>query len=179
MSRNNPQSHRWLIVKYAILTLIIVLPLLWVFRKVINVYPVSAWNVMMSGGDLNRGWPYYILTGETISGEKVDVRPAHLTNALYNRSWGLVNATVENRNFKLDTLHPSNADLMTQLGGFQNLPPGTRLPELLQAWGKIYNDKLPASSPKRLKAIQIDMYRWDSGRYADYGTHLKTWRKDL
>jgi hypothetical protein len=134
---------------------------------------------MMAAGDLQRAWTYSIVSGETISGEKVDVRPAHLTTPLYDRTWGLVNATVVNGSFKLDSLHPSNAELLKQVGGIENLPPGVRIPELLQAWGKLYNAQLPENSRGRLKAIQLDLYRWDSGHYGDYGTLVKTWRKEL
>jgi hypothetical protein len=175
---DRPSDRRW-IITYTILTLVIVLPLLWAFRMVANVYPITSWTVMISGGGLQRGWTYYILTGETLSGERVDVRPARLTNALYGRTWGLVHATVENRSFRLDPLHPNNAELLKHIGGIDNLPPGARLPELLQAWGRLHNDRLPAASPLRLRAIQIDMYRWDSGRYEDYRRHITTWRQAL
>ena len=175
---NTSLDRRWFI-KYAILSVSIFLPLAWAVLRVSNVYPVPSWNVMMVAGDLRTHWPYYVVTGETLSGEKVDVRPPHLVNSLYHRTWTLVNHTAENRNFKLPSLHPLNAQLLTQMGGVDQLPPGVRMPELLQTWGKLYNDQLPATSPKRLKSIQIDMYRWDSGRYSDYATHIRSWRKEL
>src|SRR5215216_3059973 len=125
-----------LLIKYAILTSVIFLPLLWSFVFVRNLYPITAWNVMMAGGDLQRGRTYCILRGETVSGEVVDIRPITLTNALYSRMWTMVNATVDNQS-------------------------------------------QPASSPQRLKAIRLDMYRWEGGGYSDYDKFVESWRKEL
>lgn len=166
-------------VKYVVLTFAIFLPLLWAFVRVRNVYPVTAWNVMMAGGLLERGRSYWILRGETISGETVDVRPIKLTNAMYARTWTMVNATVDNQSFKLTNLHPANAEMLRQAGGLDQLPPGARLPDLLRAWGDLYNQRLPASSTARLKAIRLDMYRWEGGRYADYDKFIQSWRQEL
>jgi hypothetical protein len=173
------QSERRLIVKYALLTLAIFLPLFWAFLFVRNVYPIAAWNVMMAGGDLERGRSYCILRGETISGETVDIPPIKLTNALYSRTWTMVNATIDNQSFKLTSLHPENEALVRRFGGVENLPPGVRLPELLQAWGYLYNKQYPVASPQRLKAIRLVMYRWESGRYSDYDKFIESWRKEL
>ncbi|HSK64135.1 MAG TPA: hypothetical protein VK893_09845 [Pyrinomonadaceae bacterium] len=166
-------------VKYAILTGAIFLPLFWAFVYVRNVYPIAAWNVMLGGALLERGRSYWILRGETVSGETVDIRALDLTNALYSRNWTMVNATAGNQSFRLATLHPANAELLRQAGGVENLPAGERLPDLLRAWGAIYNDQLPGSSPQRLKAIRLDMYRWEGGRYADYDKFIQSWRQDL
>jgi hypothetical protein len=134
---------------------------------------------MMAGGDLKRGRNYFILRGETVSGETIEIRPIALTNALYSRNWTMVNATFDNQSFKLKSIHPENADLLRHIGGLENLPPGARLPDLLLVWGHLYNSKQPASSPGRLKAIRLDMYRWGSGRYSDYDTFIESWRKEL
>lgn len=134
---------------------------------------------MMAGGDLETTRTYCILRGETVSGETIDIRPIELTNAMYSRTWSMVNATIANQSFKLTSLHPANASLLQEIGGVDKLPAGARMPELLAAWGNLYNNKLPESSPNRLKAIRIDMYRWDSGRYSDYQTFVQTWRKGL
>jgi hypothetical protein len=91
----------------------------------------------------------------------------------------MVNATVDNRSFKLASIHPKNEELIRRFGGVENLPPGARLPDLLQAWGDLYNKQQPESSPQRLKAIRLDMYRWESGRYADYDKFIESWRKEL
>jgi hypothetical protein len=178
LARHEPDERR-LIVKYAVLTLAIFLPLIWAFLFVRNMYPIASWNVMMAGGDLERGRSYCMLRGETVSGETIDIPAINLTNALYSRTWTMVNATIDNQSFKLKSIHPQNEELIRQFGGIENLPPGVRLTDLLQAWGDLYNARLPASSPQRLKAIRLDMYRWESGRYSDYDKFIESWRKDL
>ncbi len=173
-------SERGLIIKYAVLTAAIFLPLIWAFVSVRNLYPIAAWNVMMAGGDLERGRSYCILRGETVSGETVEVYPIDLTNALYSRTWTMVNATIANQSFRLASTHPANVELVRQAGGaVENLPPGARIPDLLETWGRLYNDRLAASSPQRLKAIRLDMYRWEGGTYSNYDNFIESWRKDL
>lgn len=172
-------AARGLVVKYAILTAAIFLPLIWAFVNVRNLYPFTAWNVMMAGGDLERGRSYCILRGETVSGETIDIRPIELTNALYSRTWTMVNATIANQSFKLASIHPENAELRERAGGVENLPPGARIPDLLETWGRLYNDRLPISSPQRLKAIRLDMYRWEGGSYSNYDNFIESWRKEL
>lgn len=166
-------------LKYAVLTVAIFLPLIWAFVKIQNLYPVATWNVMMGGGLLERGRTYWILRGETVSGETIDIRPMSLTNAMYARTWTMVNATVANQSFKLPNPYPANSELMKQAGGFEHLPPGARVPDLLRAWGELYNERLPASSPQRLKAIRLDMYRWEGGDFANYDKFIESWRQDL
>jgi hypothetical protein len=134
---------------------------------------------MMAGGDLERGRSYCILRGETIAGETVDVRPIELTNALYSRTWTMVNATIANQSFRLPSVHPANAELSNSVGGVDNLPPGARIPDLLETWGRLYNDRLPAFSPQRLQAIRLDMYRWEGGTYSNYDNFVQSWRTDL
>jgi hypothetical protein len=169
----------WVIIRYSILTVALFLPLFWSFRYVRNLYPITVWNVMMAGGDLGSDRSYCVLRGETISGEPIDIRPVGLTNAMSQRTWGMVNAAVSNQSFKLSSIHPDNALLLEHYGGIEQLPPGARMPDLLSTWGKLYNDQQSTSSPHRLKAIRIDMYRWASGRYADYETFVTSWRKEL
>lgn len=134
---------------------------------------------MMAGGDLQRGRSYCILRGETIAGQTVDIAPIELTNALYSRTWTMVNATIDNQSFKLNSIHPLNEALLSRYGSLDSLPAGARIPDLLQAWGELYNQRQPESSPARLKAIRLDMYRWESGRYADYDKFIESWRKEL
>lgn len=165
--------------KYAVLTVAIFLPLIWAFVEIRNLYPVTAWNVMMAGGTLERGRSYWILRGETVSDETLDVRPMSLTNALYARTWTMVNATVDNQSLKLPNPYPANAELIRQAGGIEHLPPGARVPDLLRTWGDLYNERLPASSPQRLKAIRLDMYRWEGGEFANYDKFIESWRQDL
>ena len=169
----------WLKIKYACLTFAIFIPLLWAFVYIRNVYPVATWNVMMAPGLLGHGRTYWILRGETVSGETIDVRPITLMNAMYSRTWTMVNATVDNQAFKIPHLHPANAELLRQSGGIDHLPAAARLPDLLRAWGDLYNERLAANSPQRLKAIRLDMYRWEGGSYSDYDHFIQTWRQEL
>jgi hypothetical protein len=169
----------WLKIKYALLTLAIFLPLLWAFIFVRNLYPVAAWNVMMAPGVLERGRTYWILRGETVAGDTIDIRPINLTNAMYSRTWTMVNATVDNQSFKIPNIHPANAELLRQTGGLEKLPPGARMPDLLRAWGNLYNERLAISSPQRLKAIRLDMYRWEGRSYANYDKFIESWRQEL
>jgi hypothetical protein len=166
-------------LKYAVLTFAIFLPLIWAFVEIRNLYPVATWNVMMAGGLIERGRTYWILRGETVSGETIDIRPMSLTNAMYARTWTMVNATVDNQSFKLRNPHPANLQLMREAGGPERLPPGARVPDLLRAWGNLYNERLPASSPQRLKAIRLDMYRWEGGSFSNYDKFIESWRQDL
>ena len=166
-------------LKYLILTASIFLPLLLAFATIRNVYPFAASTMMMGVGNLERGWTYYILRGETVSGETVDINPQGLTDALSQQMFGMVSATVNNDSFKLKSPHPANAAWLASVGGVDNLPRGARLPELLRTWGSIYNRKLPEDSPRRLKAIRLDGYRWDSGAFENYERFIQSWREEL
>jgi hypothetical protein len=175
-SREGARARR-LRRRYAILTAGLFLPLLWAFVAVRNLYPFAASTMMMEGGNLNRPRTYYVLRGESIAGETVDLPPVSLTDALGGRHWGLVAAVVENRSFGIRWPHPANAALAEESGG--HVPEAARLPELLRAWGGMYNARLPADSTRRLRAVRLDAYRWEGGRYAVYDTHVRTWRHEL
>jgi hypothetical protein len=134
---------------------------------------------MMAGGNLERGRTYFILRGETLSGDVIDLSSIRLTNAMSGRTWTMVNAAVDNQSFKLAKLEPQNEALLQSVGGLPNLPMAARLPDLLQAWGTLYNDRLAADAPTRLRAVRLDMYRWNSGTYSVYDTYVESWRKEL
>ena len=165
--------------RYLALTLALAASQLWAFAASREVYPVAAWPMMSAGGGLGRGHDYFILRGETVAGEIVDVPPAQLTDALYSRTWGLVERTVRNGPFRLRRLHPENAALLDSAGGFDRLPRAARLPELLRAWGGIHNEQLPADSPRRLRALRLEAYRWDGRGYGDYQRFVESWRVEL
>ena len=133
----------------------------------------------MAGGNLERGRTYFILRGETLSGDVIDISPIKLTNGMSGRTWTMVNATVDNQSFKLSKLEPQNEALVNSVGGLSNLPVAARLPDLLQAWGALYNDRLPQNDSTRLRAVRLDMYRWNSGDYSGYDTYVESWRKEL
>lgn len=171
--------ERRLMVRYALLTLLMFLPLLWAFIYLRNSYPFAAWTVMVPGGSLQREWTYFVLRGETVGGETIELHPVELTDALSNCTWGMVRATVNNYSFHLRSPHPDNVRLLAAIGGVEKLPPGSRLPELLTAWGGLYNEQQPLASPQRLKAIRLDAYVWDGKAYSDYARFIQSWRQEL
>ena len=167
------------IIQYAALTLFLAVPLLWAFVRIRNFYPIAS-STMMTGGRLEGSKNYYILRGETVAGETVNVNPTGFTNALFMRTWGLVTATARNQSFKLNAAtHPANLAVIEEFGGIDNVPDGMRVPELIRVWGEMYNESLPADSPIRLKSIRLESYRWNGGEYSDYRTYLKSWTADL
>jgi len=173
------KGTRRLRVRYALLTAALFAPLLYSFLAVRNVYPFAASTMMMAGGDLGRGALYYRLRGETANGETIDLPPAELTDALSWRHWSLVGETVKNKQFTIYKPHPSNVALAASAGGVEQLPPAARLDELLRAWGEIYNSRLHVDSPRRLRAVRLDAYRWEGGTYGDYERHVESWRAEL
>ena len=173
------EGTRRLRVRYALLTAALFAPLLYSFLAVRNVYPFAASTMMMAGGDLGRGASYYRMRGETASGETIDLPPSELTDALSWRHWSLVGETVKNRQFTIYKPHPSNDTLAASAGGVEKLPRAARLAELLRAWGGIYNSRLPDGSPRRLRAVRLEAYRWEGGAYGDYERFVESWRVEL
>jgi len=84
-----------------------------------------------------------------------------------------------NASFKLRRPHTENARLSESLGGAGNLARGARMPELLRAWGAIYNSRLHAGDARRLKAMRLDAFEWDGRRYGDYEKFIESWRVEL
>lgn len=172
-------ERRRLRLRYAMLTAALFLPLIASFVLARNVYPVASWTVMMSGGSLQRPWTYYVVRGETSQGNIVDIRAPELIDALYGRNWSLAGAAVNNDAFKLRWPHPQNEAVLRSQPDISKLPRGVLVPQLLKTWGRLYNAQVPASSPARLIAIRIDVYRWDSGGYNNYDRFVETWRQEL
>jgi hypothetical protein len=166
-------------LRYALLTAALFAPLLYSFLAVRNVYPFAASTMMMFGRDPAHGKNYYRLRGETIQGESIELPPAELTDALGSGNSTFLAATVENKEFAIHNPHPSNAALAASAGGVDKLPRGARLEELLRAWGEIYNSRLPADSPRRLRAVRLDGYRWEGQTYGDYERFVESWRAGL
>jgi hypothetical protein len=171
--------ERRLRIRYAVLTLALFVPLLVAFVSLRNLYPFAASTEMMAGGDPQAGTAYYVLRGETVAGETIDLPPVGLTDALAGRTWSLVGATVENRSFMLPSPHPSNVAMTVAAGGVEKLPRAAGLEDLMRAWGSIYNSRLPASSPRRLRAVRLDEYRWEGFGYGDYEHFVESWRAEL
>jgi len=166
-------------LRYAVLTVALFVPLLFAFVFLRNVYPFAASTMMLGDGDRQSGREYYVLRGETVSGDTIDLPPITLTNALTGRTWSLVNAAIENKSFKIPAPHPANGAMASTLGGVDKLPKGERLEELLRVWGTIYNSRLPDTSNRRLKIIRLDVFRWEGGINGDYHRFVESWRAAL
>jgi len=171
-------GRRWR-VRYAVLTAVLFVPLFVAFISIRDVYPFAASRMMLWNRDGQGARTYYVLRGETIGGETIDLPPIKLTNALTGRSWSLVGAAVENQSFNIRWPHPDNLRLAAAYGGRDKLPRAARIEELLRAWGEIYNSRLSGSSNQRLKSIRLDAYRWEGGLNGDYDRFVESWQASL
>lgn len=174
------RAGRRLVLRYALLTAALFGPLLLAFLTLRNLYPVAASTMMMGGWSLGRGRTYYVLRGETGEGAAVDIPFVSLVDAMHSRASGLVAATVENDSLTLfRPAHPLNEALVREYGGADKVPDAARVPDLLRALGGIYNSRLPGGSARRLRAVRLDEYRWEGGRYGDYDRLVRSWREEL
>lgn len=169
-------EDRRTLIRYAVLTAALFVPLLLAFAAIRNLYPFAASTMMLGDRDMQGSRDYYLLRGETVKGETIDLPPIKLTNALTGRQWSLVSAAVENKSFKIPSPHPANVVLATAYGGADKLPRAARLEELLRAWGMIYNSRLPSSSDRRLRSVRLDAYRWQGGINGEYDRFVESWR---
>lgn len=175
-NHSNAKDRR-ILARYSVLTIGLLVPLLLSFAFIRNLYPFAASTMMIR--DRDRGSNYYILRGETLGGETIELPPITLTNALSGRHWSLVDAAVENKSFKITSLHPENERMAAAHVSVGDLPRAARLEELLRAWGNIYNSRLPGSAPQRLRSVRLDAYRWD-GDITNHSGHLvESWRAAL
>jgi hypothetical protein len=176
--RHSAEDRRTL-VRYAALTVALFVPLLLAFASIRNLYPFAASTMMLGLRDTQSGRDYYVLRGETASGETIDLPPITLTNALTGRNWSLVSTAVENKSFNIRSPHPANIRLAAAYGGIDKLPRAARLEDLLRAWGAIYNSRLPESSNQRLRSVRLDAYRWEGGINGEYDRFVESWRTVL
>ena len=172
-------EERRAIVKYAVLTAALLIPLLLSFIFIRDLYPFAASTMMVGLGDIERERKYYVLRGETVGGETIDLPPIALINALTGRSWSLVSTAVENKSFHISKPHPANISLAAAYGGLDKVPRAARLEELMRAWGAIYNSRLPASSNQRLKSVKLDAFAWEGGIDGDYDRFVESWSASL
>jgi hypothetical protein len=179
MRLSDGAHERSLLARYLVLTICLGLPLLLSFAFARNLYPFAASTMMRTGGDLHVGWTYYIVRGETLTGEIIDLPPVEITNGLSNVAWALVPAVVENKSFTISRPHPANTALIADAGGLEKLPEARRVDDLLKAWGSVYNSRLPADSPQRLRAVRVEEYHWAGGSYGNYDKFMRSWRTEL
>ena len=172
-------SDRRLATWYALLTVLIFLPLTWAFATVNNLYPVPVWSLFSKTHDLAEGKVYYILRGETVEGEVVDLPAIHITNSLTGRNHMMVSYVVGNRSFMIDSPHPKNVAVLTRRSGVKNLRQGERVDALLASWGESYNQALAPGSPQRLREIRLVKYRWPGGTYENFTEYLSSWKVSL
>jgi hypothetical protein len=172
-------QDRRALFRYAALTIVLFVPLLFSFISIRDIYPFAASKMMLWDRDGQGARTYYLLRGETVNGETIDLPPIKLTNALTGRNWSLVNAAVKNQSFNIRYPHPDNTRLAAPYAGTENLPRAARLEELLRAWGAIYNSRLPDSSNQRLRAVRLDSYRWEGGVNGEYDRFVESWRASL
>ena len=173
-----PDNHshakeRRVLAVYSVLTIALLVPLLLSFVFIRNLYPFAASTMMLR--DRVPGTNYYILRGETVGGDTIDLPPIKLTDGLSGRHWSLVSAAVENKSFQISSVHPENASLAAAHSSANDLPRAARLEDLLRSWGGIYNSRLPESSPQRLRSVKLDAYRWDGEIGAGYGRFVESW----
>jgi hypothetical protein len=173
------REDRRALARYAVLTVALFVPLGFAFASMRNLYPFAASTMMLGSDDLQSGRDYYVLRGETVSGESIDLPPIKLTNALTGRSWSLVSAAVENKSFKIRAPHPANLLMMKDYGGVDHLPRAARLEDLLRAWGSIHNARLPESSTQRLRSVRLDAYRWEGGINGESARFVESWTATL
>jgi hypothetical protein len=177
--RLESRDQRRYLIRYAVLTIALCAPLAWAFAARRNLYPFASWTVMSAPSPFGQSRTFYVLRGETVAGETVDVRAIEFTDAMSGRLWTMFGATVQNLSFKIPSPHPANAKLAAEAGGVDKLPAGARLPELLGAYGELYNARLPDGSTSRLRAVRLESYRWN-GRIDSVSQDLaETWRHEL
>lgn len=172
-------QDRRAVLRYFLLTAALFVPLLLSFVAIRNLYPFAASTMMLGDRDMQSGRDYYVLRGETVNGETIDLPPIKLTNALTGRNWSVVSAAVENKSFKIRWPYPGNSAVLSVYGDVSKLPVAERLEDLLRGWGAIYNSRLPTSSNQRLRSVRLDAYRWEGGINGEYNRFVETWRASL
>lgn len=154
----------------ALVTVVVAAPLFAAFVKVVNYYPIPVWSLFSDPGKLADGRRYYVLNIKT-AGQWRPIRPIAITGALNGRMHNLINYTVTDRPFEIDSPHPENVRLIAS----GKPTPGARVPDLLRGWGKAYNRgrSIPAT------AIRLEALRWKGGSYGDYGEVEQAWEVEL
>jgi hypothetical protein len=86
----------------------------------------------------------------------------------------LVINTIDDAPFAVRSLHPANAALLAVSGRAGSPPVGARIPDLLRAWGAIYNRHHPHHP---LREVRLRELRWAGRRYDDYAEPVRQWRQ--
>jgi hypothetical protein len=173
----DPADRPW-IVWYSFLTLGLASGLLWAFLTVNNLYPIPVWS-LFSEAVADEGATYWVLIGEEVGEEEVELPAIGLTDALTGRIHMMVSYVVGNRPFTVKDLHPQNRVLVDSAGAPERLPDAVRMSDLLRAWGTIHNQRHPADDPRRLGAIRLEERHWPGIASHDYAIPVRRWREVL
>jgi hypothetical protein len=141
--------------KHSLLTVAVFGPLVVAFVSVTNFYPVPVWNLFSEARDPAEPRPHYTFSGLTAAGEWRDLPPVRVTTGLYGRVHMLIAYTDRNHAFRIESPHPENVRHADRAGGADRLPRGARMPDLIRAWGRLYNRRLPPDSPERLVRVRL------------------------
>jgi hypothetical protein len=178
-SKLAPLEVEGLVWRHTALTVAVFVPLAWTFVNVINFYPIPVWSLFSDHVDLSQGRTYYILGGETVGGEQLEIPAISITDALTGRIHMMVYYVMGNSSLFIESPHPNNVKLVVSAGGRENVPPGARVPDLLAAWGNAYNGRLAKTSSQRLRRIWLKQYRWPGGSYSDYRQFVREYEVRL
>lgn len=165
-------DQRWTL-RYIVLTALLAAPLLWAFLTINNFYPVPVWSLFSDAVSLNAPTDYYVLKGEFADGMVRPISAIDLSGALTGRIHLMVDYVMSNSSLDLPSPHPRNVALIDSAGGPTSLAPGTRLPDLLRAWGAIYNRHHPGHP---VRAVVLEQLRWRGVTYSDFAMPVRTWR---
>ncbi len=143
------EKDRRVLVRYAALTAALFVPLLLAFAAIRNLYPFAASTMMLGIRDTETARDYYVLRGETISGETIDLPAIQLTNALTGRNWSLVSTAVENKSFKIRSPHPANVSLAADLWWRRQVAQGQHASKICCAPGARFTTRACQRRPTR------------------------------
>jgi hypothetical protein len=166
-------DHRWG-VRYGALTVVLAASLLWAFVTVNNFYPIPVWSLFSDPVGLNAPTDYYVLVGEFADGTSRPIPAIELSDALTGRIHMMVDYVMTNSELDVRSPHPANVALVAAAGGRARIPDGVRVPELLRAWGSIYNRHHPRQP---VAAIRLEQRRWKGQDYTDYAIPVRQWRE--
>ena len=177
---SDPVFARRVVARYALLTAVVFVPLVLALTTGIRFYPIPVWSLFSHVPDTTQPHQFYRLSGETLSGDVIEIPAIQITNGLSNRNHTLIWALDRNLEFSIPSPHPKNVELIQQAGGLEHLREDYHVPDVLRAWGRAYNRVKPIDSAKRLKAIELRRFDWDGKHYSDYDkVNSLSWRVEL
>jgi len=167
--------------QYLLLTVCVFIPLIILFLKNNQFYPIPVWSLFSDAVSLDTtSRTYYILSGVTTKGEIIEIPAIKITDTLAGRNHTMVYYTVKNRSLKIKSPHPNNVRLLVQRESEnKNLYLGERIPNLLKSWGESYNNHLGIKTKYKLKSIILKQYKWPGKSYTNYKIPGQQWEVKL